>query len=338
VATDFALSFIQTNLHRPFALVVGYKSAHGPRDPPSRVANLYTNEYARPVPNLGLPTPWDSTPSSPTTNNLQDYFRCITAMDQGVGRILDALDAYGLTTNTIVIFCGDNGYYHGEHGRADKRSAYEESIRIPMIVRYPKLIPQAAVRDEMVLHLDFAPTILDLAGVPLPGTMQGASWRPLFAGNTNGWRQSFLYEYFLEGSYDTPTLLAVRTTTAKLIMYPGHPDWSEMFDLASDRYETNNLYTLPAHAATRDSLRACLDQLMIETGLAGRLGQVSRSNTLCTLQLAGGIGPRFQIESSTNLQTWLPVQEVKMTSLGATVTDTNGAAARKLYRGRIIAD
>lgn len=338
VATDYALSFIQSNLHRPFALVLAYKTTHGPRSPPARVAHLYTNDYALPVPNLNTLPPWDDTASKPGTNNLRDYFRCLTAMDQDVGRVLDMLDLYGLTTNTMVIFCGDNGYYLGEHGRGDKRSAYEESLRIPLLVRYPKLIPQPAVCDELVLHLDFAPTILDLARVPIPATMQGASWRPLFAGNPNGWRQSFLCEYFLEGSYDTPTLLGVRTTNAKLLLYPGQPGWSELFRLDTDPYETNNLFALPAHAALRDSLQAEFNRLSAETGLSAKLGAPAFNGSYWTLSVAGGLGPRYQVEFCPDLPgPWLPVQVVKMNSFSQTVTETN-AGLHRFYRARMIAD
>lgn len=340
VSTDYALAFIQTNQHKPFALVVGYKTTHGPRTPPGRTANLYTNEYALPVPNLTVPVPWLTNINKPGTNDLQNYFRCITAVDDSIGRILDRLDVTGLTTNTMVIFCGDNGYYLGEHGRGDKRSAYEESIRIPLLVRYPKLIPQPALCDELVLHLDFATTILDLAGVPIPSTMQGASWWPLFIGNTNGWRQSFFYQYFLEPNFNPPTLFAVRTTNAKLVLYPGHPEWSEMFNLAADPYEINNLYNVPEHAAMRASLRAEFDRLAAETGLRAALDAPQMSGQNRTLRITGGTGPRYIIESATALDAdWTSIGQVKMTSFQHTITDTNSASVSgEFYRARMIAD
>jgi arylsulfatase A-like enzyme len=340
VSTDYALAFIQTNQHKPFALVVGYKTTHGPRTPPGRAAHLYTNEYALPVPNLNVPVPWMTNINKPGTNDLQNYFRCVTAMDDAVGRILDKLDVTGLATNTMVIFCGDNGYYLGEHGRGDKRSAYEESIRIPVLARYPRLIAQPAVCDDLVLHLDFAPTILDIAGVPIPDTMQGASWRPLFGGITNGWRQSFFYQYFLESGFNTPTLFAVRTTNAKLVLYPGHPEWSEMFDLGADPYETNNLYALPEYASLRSSLRAEFDRLADETGLSATLEAPMVSGLNCTLRISGGIGPRYQLESATELAgAWTPFGDVKMTDFQHTATDTNTIPApARFYRARMIAD
>lgn len=340
VATDYALAFIQTNQHKPFALVVGYKTTHGPREPPVRTANLYSNETAVPVPNLTIPVPWQTNINKPGAEDLRNYFRCIAAVDDSIGRILERLDVTGLATNTMVIFCGDNGYYLGEHGRGDKRSAYEESIRIPMLVRYPRLITQPGLCDELVLHLDFAPTILDLAGVPVPGTMQGASWRPLFAGNTNGWRQSFLYQYFLEPNFNPPTLFAVRTTDAKLVLYPGHPEWSEMFNLAADPYETNNLHTLPEHAAMRASLRAEFDRLAAETGLTAALDAPVKSGQNRTLRIAGGVGPRYEVESAAGLDAaWTPFSQLKMTGFQHTITDTNAVSVPgRFYRARMIAD
>ena len=123
----------------------------------------------------------------------------------------------------------------------DKRSLYEESIRIPLLVRYPRLFAKGAVVDEMVLNIDLAPTLLDLAGVVVPAEMQGASWRPLAAGKRpKNWRQSFFAEYYKEMG-GVPTLYGVRTKTHKLIVYPGHPEWTELFDLKSDPYEVKNL-------------------------------------------------------------------------------------------------
>ena len=119
---------------------------------------------------------------------LQGYFGCLAAVDENVGRLLARLDDLKLAENTVVVFTSDNGYYLGEHNLGDKRSAYEESMRIPMLVRYPKLGEQARGKtvDKMVLNLDIAPTFLDLAGDKAPETMQGKSWRPLVGGQRHG--------------------------------------------------------------------------------------------------------------------------------------------------------
>jgi arylsulfatase A-like enzyme len=161
----------------------------------------------------------------------------------------------------VVLFTSDNGYYKGEHGLGDKRSVYDESLRIPLIVRYPRLIPKAKVLDEMVLNIDVAPTFLDLAGLPVPSEMQGRSWRPLLAGKPADWRKSFLVEYFRENRFpSTPTIVGVRTADAKLVKYPGHDEWTELFDLAHDPYETRNLANDPAHKDLLARMQAEFDQ------------------------------------------------------------------------------
>jgi len=180
--------------------------------------------------------------------------------------LLEALDELGLAENTVLVYSSDNGYYLGEHTLGDKRSAYDESLRIPLLVRYPKRFPKGAARDEMVLNIDLAPTFLDLAGVAIPRQMQGRSWEPLLAGGNPPWRQSFLAEYFYEARFPgTPTLAAVRTADAKLIKYPGRPEWTELFDLARDPYETRNLVRDPAHAGLLARMNAELEARMKAT-------------------------------------------------------------------------
>jgi arylsulfatase A-like enzyme len=253
VSTDFAIAFMQQQGEKPFSLVVGFKATHGPFDPPERAKDRFAGATARPVPNLNLRAPYrataESTKAGPGQAGLNfGYFRCISAADDNLGRLLKTLDDSGLAKDTVVVFSSDNGYYLGEHGLGDKRSAYDESLRIPLLVRYPRLVPKARTVDEMALNIDLAPTFLDLAGVAVPREMQGRSWRPLLAGARTDWRQAFLAEYFAENAFPTtPTVVAVRTTTAKLIKYPGHDEWTELFDLAVDPYETKNLVRDPAH-------------------------------------------------------------------------------------------
>jgi arylsulfatase A-like enzyme len=139
---------------------------------------------------------------------------------------------------------------------ADKRSAYEESIRIPLLVRYPKLGAKGKTIDALALNIDLAPTLLDFAGVRVPKEMQGRSWRPLLEGKKVKWREAFLYEYFYERNYAVPTTLAVRTESAKLIRYPGHDDWTELYDLRADPYETKNLVNDPAHRKLLKQMQA----------------------------------------------------------------------------------
>ncbi|MEO5802114.1 MAG: sulfatase/phosphatase domain-containing protein, partial [Verrucomicrobiota bacterium] len=254
--------------------------------------------------------------------------------------ILDRLDQLNLTTNTMIVFLGDNGFYLGEHGLGDKRSLYEESLRVPMLIRYPRLITQPVVRDELVLNIDIAHTILDLAGVTVPPEMQGRSWRPLLtSGSVTNWRQSFLAEYFLESGFTIPTTVIVRTPTAKLALWPGNDSWSEMFNLTNDGHEVTNLFNIPAQQSTRNALRTEFDRLMDETGLAARLKNPARtgSNTF-QANITGGIGPRYQFEASTNLQTWTPISEIKMNATQTSATDTNATGGAKFHRLNWISD
>lgn len=276
VTTDYAAAFIKANKDRPFLMMLGFKTCHGPFTPPPRHARAYEGAEARRVPNL------DSAPSykpaaasdgrasgrragSETVPTNLGMFRGINAVDDNVGRILDLLDELNLADDTVVIFSSDNGYYLGEHTLGDKRSAYEEAMRVPMLVRYPRLVPQGRTDDRMVLNIDPAATFLDLAGQPVPAAMQGRSWKPLLE-NTPGtpWRESFFYCYFFENNQGTPTTTAVRTADAKLIRYPGHypghDDWTEMFDLRRDPYETTNLAADPAHREMRRRLEAEYDR------------------------------------------------------------------------------
>jgi arylsulfatase A-like enzyme len=162
----------------------------------------------------------------------------------------------------MIVFVGDNGYYEGEHTLFDKRTAYDESMRIPLIVRWPKLSARGETRDQMVLNIDLAPTMLDLAGVPIPPSVQGASWRPLLEGKDDpNWRRAFFYEYFYENPYGfAPYTLAVRTDTAKLIKYPGHDDWTELFDLKNDPFEMKNLFKDPTSGELRSQMLGEFDR------------------------------------------------------------------------------
>ena len=259
VTTDYALEFLreQKDSGRPFAITVGYKSPHGPHTPPPRLASRYSGLKSRDVPNLGVPLIFDPDKKADKMDN-PNYHRTLSGVDENLGRILDELDRLGIAGNTLVIYTSDNGMFRGEHRLGDKRAAYEESIRVPMIFRYPKLGLSAEVLDQIVLNIDIPPTILDYAGVKIPDTMQGRSWKPLLAGDTKDWRTSFFYCYYLEREYPrVPTTTAVRTASAKLIKYPDHPEWTELFDLQSDPYETRNLIADPAAA----DLKAKMEEL-----------------------------------------------------------------------------
>lgn len=261
VTTDFALDFLKQPHDRPFSMYIGFKTPHEPVQPPDRTKDLYADKLGAIVPNLTIPPIFRQSESDLRFKQeaetairegrgariTLDYFRCIKALDDDIGRILKALDDLNLAENTVVVFTSDNGSYIGEHCLHDKRSIYDESLRVPMLVRYPKLIPAGKVLDDLVLNIDVAPTFLNLAGIPVPSEMQGRSWRPLLIGEPTDWRKSFLAEYFIEREYpNTPTLFGLRTESHKLVKYPGHDDWTELFDLRNDPYETKNLAFDPA--------------------------------------------------------------------------------------------
>jgi arylsulfatase A-like enzyme len=185
----------------------------------------------------------------------------IAGADENLGKILDTLDELHLAEDTVVVFASDNGYMLGDHSRDDKRVAYEESIRIPLVIRYPRLAGAGTHIDSIVLNTDFAPTLLALAGVPVPDSMQGGDWRGLLAGTTTSLRSQFLYEYFYEDGFDIPTIVGLRTESHKLVTYPGHVAWVELFDDLADRHEITNLAPLAADAALLQTMR---DQLAAE--------------------------------------------------------------------------
>jgi arylsulfatase A-like enzyme len=278
VATDYAIEFInkQRTSAKPWSLVLGFKTPHQPWEPPVRAKDLYAGKLARTVPNVNTPPIYWPNPGRakkpvpPAMPTNLGYFRCVNAMDECVGRLLKALDQSGFAPNTLVIFTSDNGFYLGAHATGDKRSAYEESLRVPFLVRYPALGDKARGRivDEMVLNLDLAPSLLDFAGVPAPPEMQGRSWRPLLTGDDPSWRKSWFYEYFMEDQKGTrvPDITAVRTADAKLIKYPGHKQWTELFDLKADPYEIRNLINDPAAAKLKAKMLAEHDRLSKELG------------------------------------------------------------------------
>jgi arylsulfatase A-like enzyme len=214
VSTDYAVKFLeQQSADRPFFLFLGFKSPHGPRggkNLPERVRDLYEDDESRSVPNVGLKPIFDESEGAIRPNAAaraeqaaeghRAYMRHITGIDDCIGRVLESLERTGQAKNTYVIVTSDNGYYLGEHGLSDKRSAYEESIRVPLLIHVPGDPNARGVRDEMVLNIDHAPTILELAGAePLPD-MHGRSMRPLYCGDKAApWRDAFFYEYFKEG-------------------------------------------------------------------------------------------------------------------------------------------
>lgn len=200
---------------------------------------------------------------------LKDYLATARSMDRNIGRILDYLDASGLAENTIVIYTSDQGFYMGEHGWFDKRFMYEESLRTPFVMRYPGKIKPGSVVKDMIVNIDFAPTIIDLAGVSVPTDMQGKSFAGLLGSTATpkDWRKSMYYHYY---EYPQPHRVAphfgVRTERFKLIRFYGPHDSWELFDLKKDPREMNNLIADPAMQSTVQTLKQELERLMLEYG------------------------------------------------------------------------
>ena len=180
--------------------------------------------------------------------------------------MMPALEDSGQTETTIVIITSDNGYLWGEHCLGDKRPAYEESIRIPMLVRYPKWIKAGTSIAQLTLNVDMAPTLLDIAGLQAPTNMQGESLLPLLKGQSPKWRDSFFCEYFEEANFPRiATWQAVRNDHWKYIHYPNLQDADELYDIKEDRYELKNRINDPAAGAAREMMKKEFEKKRKET-------------------------------------------------------------------------
>ena len=200
---------------------------------------------------------------------IRNYYRVLTGVDENVGRILDLLDELEIAADTLVIFTSDNGYFLGEFGFFDKRLMYEPSLRLPLVVRYPKKIKPGTVVDQFALNVDFAPTILDFCGLPALEGMDGRSLAPLLEGReVPDWRQDFLYEYYAYPDWHmVRPLNGVRTKKWKYIDYYDFPQHEyELYDLESDPQEEHNLYGKAEYEEVVDGLRKRLTALRVETG------------------------------------------------------------------------
>jgi arylsulfatase A-like enzyme len=275
VLTGHAVDFLNKERSKPFCLYLAYKAVHGPFVPAERHKGLFADQaitrppsaldpivgkpaLVRPVGTMRAPAPG----GGPGDELVRNQLRMLTAIDEGIGKVVAALDQTRKLDDTLVVFTSDNGYFWGEHGLGDKRWAYEESVRIPLLMRYPRLIPAGARPEGLVLNVDIAPTCLNLAGVASPKGMQGSSLRALFGPEARRWRPSVLLEYFEEPNFPrAPTWEAVRTGRWKYIRYPGlGPDNDELYDLQTDRFEQRNRVADPAAAETLKELRADLER------------------------------------------------------------------------------
>ena len=196
---------------------------------------------------------------------MQDYLACVQSVDDSVGQILEVLKSEGIDNETIVFYTSDNGFFLGDHGMYDKRFMYEETIRIPFLVRWPGGAPAGRRVKALAINTDFAPTFLDAAGLPTPSDMQGRSLLPWIKGESpDGWRTSFYYRYYHDpGHHNTARHFGVRTETHKLIHFWKKDQW-ELFDLKADPNELQNVYGRPGTEALTASLKEELARLKRE--------------------------------------------------------------------------
>ena len=293
IYTDKAIEWIKDlqSRNKPFILCMQYFNDHRPFDPPKKYEHIYDNRHftepatfwddyktrssaaqiehmlIRDMPDFNPP---DSlTPRQRQEWNYQVFMRhflgTLKSQDDNIGRLLDFLDKSGLSKNTIVVFTGDHGFFMGDHGWFDKRFMYEEALRVPWLIRYPGVIRPGSTSDAWVVNIDNAPTILDLAGIPVPADMQGKSLVPIFQGNLpEGWRKSMYYHYY---EFQPPHWVlpnyGIRTQRYKLIYYYTINQW-EMFDLKNDPDEMDNLMIesgVNVQPGYEDALKDLLKQL-----------------------------------------------------------------------------
>ncbi len=303
VITDLSLDWLdRRDPDRPFMLMLNHKAPHRPWEPDAPHSHLYP-EGTIPEPptfdddpaarttsleslrmsmwdlddvDLKVPVPAGLSPSEERSWRYQrymaDYLRCIASVDDNVGRVLDWLEQNGLTQSTLVIYTSDQGFFLGDHGWYDKRLMYEESLRMPFIVSYPPVIAAGASCDDIVTNVDIAPTLLELAGVPLPERLQGHSMVPSLQGLTPSHPQTAVYYRYWEHLSDphrVPAHIGIRTRRHKLIAYLDARDATtatelELFDLHSDTTEVENLVDDPAYADVLEELTTALGALQRE--------------------------------------------------------------------------
>ncbi|MEZ5353498.1 MAG: sulfatase [Bryobacteraceae bacterium] len=257
ILSKHAAEFIGGRREKPFCLYLGHKAIHGPFTPAERHRDLYRDEP--------LPRRPNYKPGGPSDDIARNQMRCIASIDDGVGTLIGALKQSGQYDNTCFVFTSDNGYFWGEHGYGDKRWAFDESLRIPLVARMPSRIAAGSVIAGDALNIDIAPTFLDLAGVKPPSWMHGQSLAPLWAKRPPKWREGFLAEYMKEANFPrTPTWQAYRTPKWKYVRYPEETR-EELFDLAADPYEMTNRIADRGASRQLARMRTDLDRLLRAT-------------------------------------------------------------------------
>jgi arylsulfatase A-like enzyme len=300
VITDKALAFLKRrDKTKPFMLLVHHKAPHSPWEYAGRHEEMYQGQTIPEPPTLwddyatrssatanAERSPMASLTQSMLKDNwgtgkletggatdavtlkkltyqkfLKDYMRSVAGVDDSLGRLVDYIDAQGLTENTLVIYTSDQGFFLGEHGFHNKRFAYEDSIRMPFIAKLPGRIKASTTSQAMVLNIDIAETLLDFADAPIPSDMQGRSIRPVLEQGVTpaGWRTSMFYRYY-QGT-GVPLHYGVRTERYKLLRFHQTDEW-EMYDLHQDPFELDNLYGQPEHAELQGHLKGLMAKLI----------------------------------------------------------------------------
>ena len=292
ILTDYAIEFMeeQRKARRPFFLHLAHKAVHAMFEPAPRHRERYA---AAPVqypatmrPDAAGREEWPAWVAAQRSSwhgvdymyhgtlDYDSFYRryaeTLLALDESVGRVLEYLQKSGLAENTIVVYMGDNGFSFGEHGLIDKRHAFEESMRVPMLVWAPGMVKAGTTVSAMVQNTDIAPTMMEIAGVRAPRqhTLDGRSFLATLRGGSSGpQRDAVLYEYYWEWNYPhTPTQFALRTDRYKYIYFHGIWDRDGLYDLREDPAEAVNLAGRPEHAALVDSLRTRLFDVLESTG------------------------------------------------------------------------
>lgn len=249
--TDYALDFISSQRENPFCLYLSHKAVHHRWLPPPDLAHLYKDETPpfpreyNPLVFMTRGTMYEGLIGAPD-ELYRDYARVVTSLDRQIGRVLNRLDQLGIADNTIVVFTSDNGFFWGEHQLGGTgRWPYEESIRVPFIVRAPKVIDASGRRAEhMILNIDLAPTVLELAGLAPSRAIEGQSFVPILqSANTPG-RQAWMYEYFKDFPFRIPSTYALRTESHIYIEFKGRRG-QELYNLINDPHQLKNLINTP---------------------------------------------------------------------------------------------
>ncbi|HJU91871.1 MAG TPA: sulfatase/phosphatase domain-containing protein [Pyrinomonadaceae bacterium] len=284
--TNYALEWLDgRRANKPFMLYLSHKAVHAEFIPAERHRGRYQNENFVPPKTMdpqnveGAPMWVQNQRNSwhgvefPYHSNLdiaeyyKRYAETMLAVDEGLGKVIDLLKAKGWFDSTLIIFMGDNGFSFGEHGLIDKRTAYEESMRVPMVMHCPELFKRSTTVSRVVANIDIAPTILEAAGLKSPNYMDGKSFLELGENNAVAWRDFLLYEYYWEWPFpQTPTMFALRGDQYKYIHYYGLWDSNELYDLKADPLESRNLIDSAQHQEVVKQLREQLFTILSRTG------------------------------------------------------------------------